>query len=450
MKRSYWIVYGFLTGMLIIFWATSAWTDDEIRIGIIGPMEYSYGQNQWNGAQMAAEEINEEGGVKVGKQTMKIKLIKADSREYAGVTFAAEAMEHLVKNERCHFVLGGLTSEATLAMQDVAMNYKTIFFSVGAAHPELCKRVLRDYNRYKYYFRGAPFNSYYLYKNLLRQFQSVALILKKNLAVSNLKVAILAEEAIWVEPITNQFQSVLPKLGIEVTGIWRTPPRSTDLSPQLTEIEKSGSQIILTIINGPAGITLGRQYGEMKIPAVVMGIISQAGTLKYNEKTAGKGNYIMTTANYTLDLEVNELTKPFVHGFYKRFGELPQNTANTYAIIRYTLEQVIKSAQSLDTGKLVPALEKSITKIPGGIEAYSRDEKGQPDHDLVWGPKRYAGIAAQWQDGNLVAVWPHFKWVSPYWEFSAEPPENPGDKSYKGIEAFQIAPWILAAYSKKP
>lgn len=450
MKRSYWIVYGLLTGMLIIFWTTSAWAADVIKIGIIGPMEYSYGKNQWNGALMAAEEINNGGGIKVGKERMKVQLIKADSKEYTGVTKAVDAMEQLTKNEGCDFVLGGLTSEATLAMQEVAMNNKTIFFSVGAAHPELCKRVLRDYSRYKYYFRGSPLNSYFLFKNILRQFQSVALLLKKKLPINDFKVAILAEQGIWVEPIIQQFQTVLPKMGMEVTGTWRITPTSTDLSSQLIDIEKSGSHIILTIINGPAGITLGRQYGEMQVPAVVMGVVSQAGTLKYIEKTAGKGNYIMTTANYTLGLEINELTRPFVDGFYKRFGELPQNTANTYGIIRYTIKQTIESAQSLDPERLVPEIEKSITKIPGGIEAYSRDEKGQPDHDLVWGPKQYAGIAAQWQDGNLVAVWPHFKWNSPYWTFSAEPPKNPDEKSYRGIGAFQIAPWILAVYGKKP
>jgi ABC-type branched-subunit amino acid transport system substrate-binding protein len=95
MKRSYWIVYGLLTGMLIIFWTTSAWAADVIKIGIIGPMEYSYGKNQWNGALMAAEEINNGGGIKVGKERMKVQLIKADSKEYTGVTKAVDAMEQL-------------------------------------------------------------------------------------------------------------------------------------------------------------------------------------------------------------------------------------------------------------------------------------------------------------------------------------------------------------------
>ncbi len=190
--------------MLFISWITPVYAADEIKIGIIGPMKYSFGQSQWNGAQMAAEQINADGGIKIGNQTMKIKLFKADSKEYTSVALAAEAMESLIKKNACHFVLGGLTSEATLAMQDVAMDNKTIFYSAGAAHPELCNRVVRNYDRYKYYFRGSPFNSYYLFKNLLHQLQSVALVLNKKLAIDKLKVAILAEQAIWVKPIISQ------------------------------------------------------------------------------------------------------------------------------------------------------------------------------------------------------------------------------------------------------
>lgn len=439
-------------GLLILFilqWG-AAWAADEIRIGVVGPMRFNYGQEQWNGAELAADEINAAGGVKVGEKKLPIKLIKADSNEFFSIAAAANAMEQLILKDKCHFVMGGLSSEATLAMQDVAMDHKTIFYSCGPAAPELCKRVAENYSRYKYYFRGAPYNSIYLQKGVIHQLRSVMVAMKKQMSLDNFKVALLIEKALWADAMVKEYESVLPKMGIEIVGTWRTQPTAKDLSAELKAIEATHPHIILAVINGPAGITLGRQYGELKIPAVVMGIISQAGTLKYAEATQGMGDYVMTSTLFTLDLEINDLTKPFVDGYYQRYKEVPQYTAMTYAIIQSNLKPSIEKAGSLDPEVLIPLLETAVGKFPGGITAFQRDELGRPLHDLVWGPNYSTGIAAQWQEGKLVPVWPYFKWMSPYWEFSVEPPKEQAHAlSYKGLVPFKIAPWVLEAYKKK-
>jgi hypothetical protein len=38
--------------------------------------------------------------------------------------------------------------------------------------------------------------------------------------------------------------------------------------------------------------------------------------------------------------------------------------------------------------------------------------------------------------------------MSPQWEFSAEPPVTPHEMSYKGIQPYVIAPWVVAAHKK--
>lgn len=427
---------------------TPAWAEDEIRIGVIGPMRFNYGQEQWNGAQMAADDINEKGGIKVGNKRMKIKLFKADSNEFFSIAAAANAMEQLILRDKCIFVLGGLTSEATLAMQDVAMDHKTIFYSAGAAHPQLCDRVADNYARYKYFFRGTPFNSNYLLKNAVNTMRSVSVSMKKQLNIGSFKVAILAEKALWVDPMIKEFESILPKMGMEIVGTWRPQPTAKDLSAELKAIEATGCHIILSVINGPAGVTLGRQYGELKIPAVIMGIVSQATSAKYMDATQRMGNYIVTLATYTRDLEYNELTKPFVEGYYNRYGEVPQYLANTHSIIRYVFAQAVEDVGSLDPEKLIPYMEAGITRFPAGIGATTRDELGRPNHDLAWGPGINTGCAGQWQDGKFVAIWPHFKWMSPYWEFSVEPPDKPNEMTYKGLAAFKIAPWVIEAFKR--
>ncbi len=79
---------------------------------------------------MAAEEINGKGGVQVGNKKMKIELVKADSNEFLNVTDATNAMERLMTQDKVDFVVGGFRTEAVLAMQDIAMEYKKIFIGV--------------------------------------------------------------------------------------------------------------------------------------------------------------------------------------------------------------------------------------------------------------------------------------------------------------------------------
>ena len=147
----------FVLAMVFLFGMASftvAFGQEVIKIGVIGPMKFVQGKGHWNGATMAAEELNAKGGIQVGNKKMKIQLVQADSNEFLNVTDATNAMERLMTQDKVDFVLGGFRTEAVLPMQDIAMEHKKVFIGLGAAHPELCERVAKNYNTYKYFFRA--------------------------------------------------------------------------------------------------------------------------------------------------------------------------------------------------------------------------------------------------------------------------------------------------------
>jgi branched-chain amino acid transport system substrate-binding protein len=185
-----------------------------------------------------------------------------------------------------------------MAMQDIAMDYKKIFMGAGAAHPELCTRVAKDYNRYKYFFRVTPFNSTYLVRTSFAHMGYVGAILKKELKLPVVKVAIVAEKAVWVDPMIAAAQGVIPKMGMEVVGIWRPSAVATDVTAELTAIQKSGANLIFTIFSSSVGIPFARQAGELKIPAAQVGINVEAQKDGFWEATKGMGNYVFTTNTY--------------------------------------------------------------------------------------------------------------------------------------------------------
>jgi branched-chain amino acid transport system substrate-binding protein len=430
----------FVLAMVFLF-AVSSWATafgQEIRIGVIGPMKFVQGKGHWNGATMAAEEINAKGGVQVGDKKMKITLIQADSNEFLSVTDATNAMERLITKDKVHFVVGGFRTEAVLAMQDIAMERKKIFIGCGAAHNELCERVAKNYNTYKYWFRMTPYNSTYLARAAFIHLGTVAAVMKQSLNIPNIKVAIAVEKAMWADPMVPAAEGAIPKMGMEVAGVWRPSPVATDVTAELSAIQRSGVHVIFMIFSSSVGIPFARQAGELKIPAVQVGINVEAQKDGFWQATQGMGNYVITSNTYARGLEVNELTKPFVEGYVKKFGETPTYNAGTYDAIFFALAPTIEQAGTLDPDKIVSILEERTYKVSTGIIKYMKDAEGRPLHDITFGPGFQTGIATQWQDGKLAAVWPN------KWKATPEAPEV----TYKGIVPIKLPPWVIEKYKK--
>ena len=428
----------FLFAVVILFAASSALGQEVIKFGVIGPMQFVQGQGHWNGATMAAEEINAKGGIQVGNKKMKIQLIKADSNDFINITDATNAMERLITRDKADFIVGGFRTEAVLPMQDIAMEAKKIFIGVGAATDDLCTRVAKDYNTYKYWFRGSPFNSSFLVRTSFIHLATVGAILKQSLNIPKIKVAIVAEKAMWADPMIPAAEANIPKMGMEVVGVWRPSDKATDVTAELSAIQRSEAHIIFTIFSASVGITFARQAGELKIPAMQVGINVEAQKDGFWQATQKMGNYVFTMNTYARGVEYNELTKPFVDTYIKRFGEVPTYTADTYGAIIYTLAPAIEKTGTLDSDKIVAFMENDVHKTPSGVMAYLKNAEGRPLHELRWGPGYLTSLGVQWQDGELKGVWPN------KWKATPEAPEV----TYTGLVPIKIPPWMIEKYKK--
>ena len=438
MKKSKSLLVVLLAILFLMAVGLPAWGAKTIKIGVIGPMQFVQGKGHWNGAVMAAEEINARGGVQVGDKQMKIELVKADSNEFLNVTDATNAMELLMTREKVDFVVGGFRSEAVLAMQDIAMDYKKIFIGCGAAHPELCGRVAKDYDTYKYFFRGTPFNSSFLVRTAFIHMATVAGTMKASLNIPKIRIAVVAEKAMWADPLIPAAEGFIPKLGHEISGIWRPSPVATDVNAELSAIQRADTHVILNFFSSSVGIPFARQAGELKIPAAQVGINVEAQKDGFWQATQGMGNYVMTLNTYNRYVEANELTKPFVDTYVKRFGETPTYTADTYAAIVYNIVPVVEMTGTLDADRLIKVMETREFLTPSGKVAYTKDEQGRPLHDLKWGPGYLTSLGVQWQDGKQVGVWPN-KWKAA---------EGAPEITYKGMVPYKIAPWIVEKSKK--
>lgn len=403
---------------------------NEIKIGVIGPMDYIQGEHHWAGAQMARDEINAAGGIMLGGESYQIKLVQADSNEIISPTDAVLAMERLITVDEVDFVVGGFRSESVIAMQETAMENEMIFLGCGASDLLLCENVATDYEKYKYWFRVSPVNGQYL---TTISFMLAGMVAQEIGALGVMpKVAILAENNVWADPLVAAAEATFPGLGMEVVGTWRPSQMATDVTAELTGIELAGANMIYTAVSGPLGVAYTAQWGEVQFPAASVGINVEAQKGNFLAVTGGYGAY-ETTLNTYARVEITDDTISFYDSFVAEFGEVPIYTAGTYEALNI-LKAAIESADTLDADAVVTALEATDLIGPAGRLVYMGTDTATP-HDITWGPGYVTGLGVQWQDGMLECVWPNTG-------------GSLGELEYEGTVPYILPPWVLTALTE--
>src|SRR2546427_34513 len=106
----------------------SAAEDKTLTIGVLGPLSggaASYGVELVRGAEMKADEINKAGGLKVGGDVYKIKLIVYDHK--ASAADAATAANKLVSQDKVKYIIGNTVGATCNAVQTVTEPQKVLF-----------------------------------------------------------------------------------------------------------------------------------------------------------------------------------------------------------------------------------------------------------------------------------------------------------------------------------
>jgi len=387
--------------------SSAALAQNTIKIAILGPMAFVQGEHHWNGAEMARDEINKAGGINVGGKRMQIELVRADTNEIQSVPDATNAVERVITRDKVDFLIGGFRSEAVLAMQEVAMDYKKLFLGVGAAHSKLGANVEANYARYKYWFRVSPTKDVDLARTLFAVMNTIGEQIRKDLKTDTPKVALLAEKAVWTEGLVAAAQKNLPALKMEVVGLWQPSAVATDVTAELSAIDRAGAHIVFTILSGPVGISVGRQMGERNMKAVAWGINVEGQKEEFWQAAAGKAQYVSTLDTYA-EVEYTPKTIPFVRAYRERFKKMPTYTAATYDAIMI-LRSAIEKEGTTNADRIVDYIEKNEHVGSGSVATFDKR------HDLVWAVGKTSGIAVQWQDGKKVPFWPpNVKGMQPF------------------------------------
>ena len=205
-----------------------------ITFGIAGPMDDVQGENHWNGALMARDDINDAGGVDVDGDIYGVALVEIDTNEVHGTPAdGITALEAEINN--VDFVCGGFRTEAVTAYREVSMDAQKIFMNCGAATDALQFSVIEDYDHYKYFFKFTPYNSTFLVRSMNKLMVTIGSLLQSELVAAGedviddyevgeggqLRVALMVENLAWCAGFPPAMNFYLPFYGFEVVGTWQ-------------------------------------------------------------------------------------------------------------------------------------------------------------------------------------------------------------------------------------
>ena len=408
----------------------------KIKIGIGVPLKADTGLNGLHMAEMAAQEINEAGGVDVGGVMYDIELITADTNEPYSPADAAAATERLITVDGVDFFIGAITSEGALPVMEILADQKVVGI-VFASSSDIPNKIRDDYDRYKYVFDGL-FGPKLALNTLLTGAILIGNELKEKTKVEDpIKVALLFQKGGAYDPVVPALNVMLPRFGFEVVGAWRPGTDATDLTAEFRAIENAGAHIILEANSGPAMIVMARQWGELQIPAALAGP-NPYGDVSFWDATGGYCEYQIQT-NVGGYIALTPRTIPFMEKLEETYGEAPTVGINTYDML-YALVDAIERAGTLDDDAVITTMEQTDYVGALGNIAFQGLDEGEETHRIKEGKDYIFMTYAQWRDGRMVTVWPDGNPLP--WDSSWE------GVRFEGTQDFVLPPWVITYWNK--
>ncbi|MFZ5584596.1 MAG: ABC transporter substrate-binding protein [Thermodesulfobacteriota bacterium] len=380
---------------------------DPIVLGCPLSTAFLYGWDAERAIKLAVEEINAQGGVKVGDAKRPFAVEVIDTRDLepgVPVSEALLAVEKLLLEKKADFIVGGpVRSEAALAaMPLIAKNKKISILTTGALTPKYSDLVGENPDKFKYLFRISGEAKWMVSGEIIPCLEMIGK--QYNLD----RLAIMVQDVAHARAGGAIIAKVMAGKGWKVFEPEVYPTGATDFSMGLVKAKNEKAQIILIWMDMPETSILLKQWHDMKIPALPFGsIIAAAEQPGFWAATEGKGEYCLANVVNAGNAPsaATPWTMKFVEAYQKKYGLEPEGygASSSYMAV-YAIKDAIERAGGLDPDKLVAAMKSmDLMGVYGRIKFDQKTNQVIPSLDPNEGA---VGTIFQWQAGKRVVVFP--------------------------------------------
>ena len=339
--------------------------------GVTSGAHADYGRQMIMGSTLAIDEINEAGGILGSKLELKF----MDSELKGAV--AVKNARYMVQDWGAHLLFGVDSSGVCMAVGPVLPELDRIQIFCHAATEKLTEQLV--------YEKGI--------KNIFRisvptyQDSIVAAMVFKDFPQIKKWAGINCDYE-YGRTCWTLFKSTLKKYRPDVEFVaeaW-APFWTTDFSPHVSAVMAKKPDGIFSTPWAGEGVMLLRQslllgvFDQVQVWWQAMG--GSVDLLEGLAREVGKDQFkgkLWATARYIHNWPDTPENKAFVKRYVERWARYPNYSAETSYSAIYVFKEAIEKTKSLETAKLIKAIEGMRIKCPGG-ERYFRPE----DHQAVY------------------------------------------------------------------
>lgn len=372
--------------------------DKELVIGIndalTGPGAV-YGLPQANAVNMAAKEINDAGGIKVGADTYKLKVISNDDK--AAATEATNSVRKLIDRDGVKYLLGFCCSGSTSAVTSFIGKEDAVMLVGNAAERSITTQGLANVYRTRppADYTGAAAGRFAASKG------------HKTLAVIG-----SLEVSFYVQYL-DAFEKEFAKSGGKIIAKESFALKDRDMTPQLTKIKGLNPDAILVIGYVEPAAFVYRQSVELGLNVARYGFTSgsEEQFLRVATTEQMEGVWDLRPTELTL-ASASPAGLKFNDNYKTAFGAAP-SPSSPYAYDQvYVLKNALEKAGTVEDTKKVAA---AIASAPIPKEAVM---KYLPVNGAMFD-----------ENGQAYTTNGAFQWRKGVWVFVEDLPSDPADYS---------------------
>ncbi len=346
---------------------------EPVVIGVVAPVSGDYaslGGDAINGINLAAEQINQKGGV----LRRPLKIVVEDGA--SDPTTSLNAVTKLTTRDRVVAVMGTLCSSCTLAVLPAIKNANIPHVTIGDGS----LRIVRA---------GNP-NTFLLTDTDEARAQAVIDLVKNFFKATNLGI-LVSEKSEPGKTAQRVIEKGLAGTNVKVTSVI-APTNAPDYKPYLTTLRDAGAQVLFD--GGSSGEEMAfilRQMQDLKMSIPTVGML-WVDTIVRNSSDEVASNYYFTTP-YLPSFDAPE-AKAFTAAYRAKFKKDPSK----YSAIGYSGTWVLASAMELARSTNADAVTAQVRKVTwvGPLGKSDFDQSG------LW---NVATNIARYQKGELTLVY---------------------------------------------
>ncbi len=385
----------------VLFISPAVSAAENLKIGALFPFSGPLallGQETFNGATVAADIINEKGGL-WGKQIEWVKGDGVDPKK------AMTECERLISVEGMKLIFGTYSSSRSYAASEVTERNKVIYWEEGAIADPITERG------FKYLFRTCPRAGQF--GTMAADFVKEVLAPKLGIDPKAMKVAIMFEDSLYGTTVGSNAAKHAMALGMNVVATDSYSHKTVDLSPVVMRFKARKPDAIIATSYLQDGLLFWRQAKEANLNVkAFIGTGACHGMPDWAKTFGEEANYIFNIDPAiginpdVLAFKTKAVLKEFREKFNKKFGHFPATHASLgFVGARVLFEEVLPRAGFLDP----EAVRKAALQvdIPKGGTIFGFGVKFAPPVHPAAGQNLLAHPALmQWQEKEMVVVYP--------------------------------------------